>query len=260
MPYFKYKDSGCYYQEHGQGEPLVFLHGNTASSKMFEILMPLYVSDFRCILIDFLGNGKSDRIKKFSPDMWYDEALQTITLIEHLNCGKVNLIGTSGGAWVAVNAALERPDLIHAIIADSFDGRTLNDNFSDNLLSERARAKSDLQSRQFYEWCQGEDWEKVVDLDTEALLHCAKEKRSLFHRPLSELKVPTLFVGSKMDEMCRVDLEKEYKQMSTIIPNAKIFIFDKGRHPAILTNAEEFVQIALKFLKVDNGLKNHNKR
>lgn len=223
---------------------------------MFEILMPLYSANYRCILIDFLGNGQSDRIKKFSADMWYDEALQTIALIQHLNCGKVNLIGTSGGAWVAVNAALERPDLIHAIIADSFDGRTLNDNFSDNLLLERTMAKNNLQSRQFYEWCQGEDWEQVIDLDTEALLLCAKEKRPLFHKSLNELQVPTLLVGSKKDEMCRPNLEDEYKQMSTIIPNAKIYIFNQGGHPAILSNAEEFAQLVQRFLSVNSALLN----
>ncbi len=256
MPYFNYKDNGCFYNEYGQGEPIIFLHGNTASSKMFEILMPLYSANYRCILIDFLGNGQSDRIKKFSADMWYDEALQTIALIQHLNCGKVNLIGTSGGAWVAVNAALERPDLIHAIIADSFDGRTLNDNFSDNLLLERTMAKNNLQSRQFYEWCQGEDWEQVIDLDTEALLLCAKEKRPLFHKSLNELQVPTLLVGSKKDEMCRPNLEDEYKQMSTIIPNAKIYIFNQGGHPAILSNAEEFAQLVQRFLSVNSALLN----
>ena len=256
MPYFNYKDNGCFYNEYGQGEPIIFLHGNTASSKMFEILMPLYSANYRCILIDFLGNGQSDRIKKFSADMWYDEALQTIALIQHLNCGKVNLIGTSGGAWVAVNAALERPDLIHAIIADSFDGRTLNDDFSDNLLLERTMAKNNLQSRQFYEWCQGEDWEQVVDLHTEALLLCAKEKRPLFHKSLNELQVPTLLVGSKKDEMCRPNLEDEYKQMSTIIPNAKIYIFNQGGHPAILSNAEEFAQLVQRFLSVNSALLN----
>ena len=58
MPYFNYKDTGCFYKEYGHGEPLVFLHGNTASSKMFEVLMPLYAANFRCILIDFSGNGQ----------------------------------------------------------------------------------------------------------------------------------------------------------------------------------------------------------
>lgn len=243
MSYFSYKDKQCFYKEYGEGEPLIFLHGNTASSKMFEVLMPLYTEKFRCILIDFLGNGQSDRIRKFSPDMWYDEALQAIALIEHLNCGKVNLVGTSGGAWAAINVALERPDLIYAVIADSFDGWTLNDNFSDNLLSERTRAKNDVQARQFYEWCQGKDWEKIVDLDTEALLQCAREKRPLFHKSLKDLRVPVLLVGSKEDEMCRSDLEDEYKQMSTVIPDAKVYIFNQGGHPAILTNAEEFSRL-----------------
>ena len=195
MAYFKYHDKSIFYEEYGQGEPLIFLHGNTASSKMFELLMPLYAENFRCILIDFLGNGQSDRIEKFSSDMWYDEAMQTVALIEHLQCGKVSLIGTSGGAWAAINAALERPDLFYRVIADSFDGRTLNDKFSDNLLSERKMAKANLQARQFYEWCQGTDWETVVDLDTEALLKCAKENRPLFHKSLEEMKIPVLLIG-----------------------------------------------------------------
>ena len=98
MAYFKYQYKDIFYEEYGQGEPIIFLHGNTASSKMYEFLMPLYTENFRCILIDFLGNGQSDRVESFSPDMWYDEALQTIALTEHLQCGKVSLIGTSGGA------------------------------------------------------------------------------------------------------------------------------------------------------------------
>lgn len=248
MAYFKYQGNSVFYEEFGQGNPLVFLHGNTASSKMFELLMPLYIKNFRCILIDFLGNGQSDRIEKFSPDMWYDEAMQAVTLVEHLNCKKANLIGTSGGAWAAVNAALERPGLFNTVIADSFDGRTLNDNFSNNLLSERETAKRNSQSRQFYEWCQGTDWEKVVGLDTEALLQCAKEKRPLFHKPLTEMKIPVLLMGSKEDAMCRKNLEQEYKEMADLIPNAAIQIFEHGGHPAILTNAEKAVEVISEFV------------
>ena len=248
MAYFKYHDKSIFYEEYGQGEPLIFLHGNTASSKMFELLMPLYAENFRCILIDFLGNGQSDRIEKFSSDMWYDEAMQTVALIEHLQCGKVSLIGTSGGAWAAINAALERPDLFYRVIADSFDGRTLNDKFSDNLLSERKMAKANLQARQFYEWCQGTDWETVVDLDTEALLKCAKENRPLFHQSLEEMKIPVLLIGSKEDEMCRKNLEQEYKEMATLIPNATIKMFEHGGHPAIATNAENVAKIIYNFI------------
>ncbi|HCQ6081510.1 TPA: alpha/beta hydrolase [Clostridioides difficile] len=249
MSYFQYQGNSCFYKEYGQGKPIIFLHGNTGSSNMFKALVPLYVENFRCILIDFLGNGQSDRVSQFSPDIWHDEALQTIALIEHLNCGKVGLIGTSGGAWAAVNTGLERPDLVEAIIADSFDGRTLNDNFIDNLITGREKSKQDIQARKFYEWCHGKDWGNVVNLDTKALLQCANEKRPLFHKELCKLEMPILFTGSKEDEMCRHNLEEEYKQMATFISKASIYIFSQGGHPAILTNADEFAQLAKVFFK-----------
>ncbi len=71
MPFFKYCDRSVFYEEYGEGRPLVFLHGNTASSKMFEPLMPLYADKFRCILMDFLGNGRSDRVDSFSTPRQY---------------------------------------------------------------------------------------------------------------------------------------------------------------------------------------------
>lgn len=250
MAYFEYQGKSVYYEEYGQGEPLIFLHGNTASSKMFETLMPLYADKFRCILIDFLGNGQSDRVERFPLDIWHDEALQTVRLIERLQCGKVGLIGTSGGAWAAVNAALERPDLVRAVIADSFDGRSLGNNFARDLEFGRSASKADPQARRFYEWCQGADWENVVDLDTEALLSFAEEKRPLFHKPLEGLKVPVLFMGSKEDELCRSDLEDEYIEMASLLPNAFVHLFQSGGHPAIASNAEKAADIICAALTV----------
>ena len=57
MSYFYYQSKRIYYTESGNGAPVLFLHGNTASSKMFELLLPLYEERFHVILIDF----KSDR-------------------------------------------------------------------------------------------------------------------------------------------------------------------------------------------------------
>ena len=126
MSYFNYQSKKIFYKEIGSGKPLVMLHGDTASSVMFEFLLPLYQENFRVILIDFLGNGKSDRIEAFPENLWITQAEQVIALIEYSKIQKVNLLGTSGGAWVAINTALKRPDLINKIIADSFDGRTLH--------------------------------------------------------------------------------------------------------------------------------------
>ena len=42
MSYFIYETKNIYYQVTGHGKPLMLLHGDTASSKMFEMVLPLY--------------------------------------------------------------------------------------------------------------------------------------------------------------------------------------------------------------------------
>ncbi|MDK2951181.1 MAG: hypothetical protein PWQ77_846, partial [Kosmotogales bacterium] len=176
MSYFIYHNKSIFYREIGSGTPLIFLHGNTASSKMFESLLPLYQKKCRVILIDFLGNGQSDRMEN------------VLALIEHLEYIQVNLVGTSGGAWAAINAALECPERVNKVVADSFDGRTLHNGFAEDLVTERNAAKEDVRAKQFYEWCQGANWEAVVDIDTQALLQFVNLKTPLFHKPLSSLQ------------------------------------------------------------------------
>lgn len=248
MSYFYYQDKKIYYREVGQGKPLIMLHGDAVSSVMFEMLLPLYQEQFHVILIDFLGNGKSDRVDSLPSNLWITQADQVIALIEHLKLKKVNVLGTSGGAWAAINTALKRPELVNKVIADSFDGRSLDDSFVEELLKERKFAKQDVDGREFYEWCQGDDWEVVVDLDTQALVECATKKEALFIKPLETLKVPVLFIGSQQDDMCRKDMYLEYKEMSELVANGTIYMFDSGAHPAIVSNAEQFSSIVLKFI------------
>lgn len=248
MTHFNYQSKRIFYKEVGVGKPLIMLHGDTASSVMFEFLLPLYQENFRVILIDFLGNGKSDRIEKFPENLWITQAEQVIALIEHLKLQKANLIGTSGGAWVAINTALKRPDLIDRVVADSFDGRTLHENFAENLLQEREFAKHDNNAKQFYEWCQGEDWETVVDLNTQALTKCAVNQIPLFCKPLETLSTPILFTGSLEDDMCRKNMVEEYTEMNRLVQNGTIHIFKTGGHPAIMTNAEFFSKVVTEYL------------
>lgn len=58
MAYFEYENKHIYYNEFGSGIPLLFLHGNTASSRMFSEIVWQYKNDFKVTLIDFLGHGK----------------------------------------------------------------------------------------------------------------------------------------------------------------------------------------------------------
>lgn len=55
MAYFYYAGKRIFYTESGSGIPCVFLHGNTASSKMFQFILPLYEQTMGIVLLDFWG-------------------------------------------------------------------------------------------------------------------------------------------------------------------------------------------------------------
>lgn len=251
MPYFQYMDKNVYYEETGSGDPLILLHGNSVSSKMFSGVKELYQKDSKIILIDFLGHGKSDRLEQFPADFWYDQAMQVILLITLKGYEKVNLIGTSGGALTALNVALERGDLVHRVIADSFEGERSIASWTETIAAEREKTKSQEQVRLLWEYCHGEDWEQVVDHDTDVIIRHDQTVKNFFHKDLSKLNVPVMIsVSLEDDEYAgKIDIEKTYQELAGKIPDGKMHLFPSGGHPAMLTNAEEFAGLAKAFLR-----------
>lgn len=172
-----------------------------------------------------------------------------MALIEHLNYKKVHLIGTSGGAYVALNVALERPKLVQKVVADSFEGRTLHEGMLEELIRDREVCVHNEFARQFYNWCQGEDWQSVVEADTQAISAFIQSGCSLYHKPLKELTMPLLLLGSKEDTSLRKDLFEEYQQISKMTPKTMIHMFERGGHPSLLSNCEEAIKIINTFLE-----------
>lgn len=120
---------------------------------------------------------------------------------------------------------MERPDLVRKVVADSFDGRVLAENFTENLAKERNAARENEQAAGFYEGCQGDDRKVLVDKDTDALL----------------------FMGSKGDEMVRKDFLSEYKIIAGLT-GAQICVFESGFHPAIVSGGDEAAGVIQRFL------------
>lgn len=238
MSFFHYEGKQIYYEVIGEGKPLLLLHGNTSSSKLFSQLLPLY-AEFQIILIDFLGYGQSDRLAEFPTELWKFEAYQTVALLESLEIKKINVVGTSGGAWVAINAALLRPDLFTTITADSFDGRSLHDGFADELVAERSTVSEDSEASMIYEWFIGEDWREVVKKDTDSMLRLIQSKKALFFDHLKNLQCPLLLTGTVNDGLIRSTIAEEYQAILEEVPEARVELFENPGHPAIGTNAEE---------------------
>lgn len=255
MSYFQYQSKKIYFEEIGTGRPLLPLHGNTASSNMFTSIAMQYAREYKVILFDFLGHGKSDRLERFPVDLWYEEAQQVIEFLRQKKYRDVLILGSSGGALVAINVALESPDLVRKVIADSFEGEHSLAAFTATIMNERELSKQDAGARMFYQAMHGDDWEHIVDNDTNAIAEHAKLIDRFFHKPLSELKADILMTGSNEDEFVTcVDKDfysKTYSRMIREIGHGDLFIFEHGGHPAMLSNQDEFFKETLVFLEND---------
>ena len=60
MPVLKANNVGLYYEEMGEGEALVFLHGYTGSTLDWESQMATFSNQYRVIAVDHRGHGKSE--------------------------------------------------------------------------------------------------------------------------------------------------------------------------------------------------------
>lgn len=58
------------YAEMGEGDPIVFLHGNPTSSYLWRNIMPLLAGQGRCIAPDLIGMGDSDKLADSGPERY----------------------------------------------------------------------------------------------------------------------------------------------------------------------------------------------
>ena len=70
MPYasrfVEVEGSRIHYVEEGSGDPVLFIHGNPTSCYLWRNVMPHLASDARCLALDLIGMGRSDK-----PDLDY---------------------------------------------------------------------------------------------------------------------------------------------------------------------------------------------
>ena len=58
------------YAEMGEGDPIVFLHGNPTSSYLWRNIMPAVAGLGRCLAPDLIGMGDSDKLEDSGPDRY----------------------------------------------------------------------------------------------------------------------------------------------------------------------------------------------
>ncbi len=205
-----------------------------------------YSRFFQVIALDLIGHGLSERLPEWPADFWHTNATLALALCARLNCPPAHIVGTSGGAIVALDMALESPDRVRSVIADSFAGLRLGLPQAETISRQRQEEKSG-QGRTFWTAMHGVDWEQVVDADTRMLLRFAREGAGFFHRDLADLRCPVLLTASLEDKLIG-DAREIVRELASRIPVVEVELFKSGGHPAMLSNCQSFRRLAMRFL------------
>lgn len=95
----------------GAGQPLVLLHGGFLDHRMWDDQIPALAARYRVIAPDARGHGRSSNATE--PFRHTDDLA---ALLRHLGTGPAVLVGVSMGGSIAVDTALEHPELVSAVV------------------------------------------------------------------------------------------------------------------------------------------------
>jgi len=244
MPHFRFEDHSYFYVEQGQG-PLLFLFpGNTASSAHMQPQIEHFAAHYRAVALDFLGVGRSDRVEPWPVDWWRQSGRAAATLARHLGEERWIAVGMSGGATVALWQAIDFPDQVRAVVADSEGER-----YAPEALRAivAGRSLEDPLAQGFWLAGHGPDWRQVVLADNALLLNFAAAGGDHYHGRLAEIRCPVLFTASIQDEFI-LDLAEQTLSMLRQVPGSQALLVHAGSHPLMWTRPDLFYPEVERFL------------
>jgi pimeloyl-ACP methyl ester carboxylesterase len=110
-----------YYEEQGNGEPLVLLHGGLGAGAGFEAIMPTLCAGRRVITVDLQAHGgTADVDRPLRPEIM---AGDIAALIEHLGLPRADVMGYSLGGFVALRTAIQHPQRVRRLVLVSIGFR-----------------------------------------------------------------------------------------------------------------------------------------
>jgi pimeloyl-ACP methyl ester carboxylesterase len=234
-----------YYEEYGQGEPLVLLHGFFGSGANWAPFIPELAQSYHLIIPDLRGHGRSTNPRNEFTHR--QSALDVYALMDRLGIGRFKAAGVSSGGMTLLHMATQQPDRVEAMI---LIGAT-------TCFPEQARnimRQATVESLSPQEWEFARKIHKHGDEQIRALrleFHNFKDSYEdmNFTAPyLSTIKARTFIVHGDRDLFFPVSIPIE---MYESIPRAYLWIVPNGNHVPIIERQAEFMKEAEAFLRGD---------
>ncbi len=232
-----------YYESSGTGEPIVLLHGFSASGRVWDKFVPDLVKQYRVIVPDMRGHGHST-----NPSGQFthrQSALDIYALLDKLGIGPFKAMGISSGGMTLLHMATQQPDRVQAMV---LIGAT-------SYFPEQARI---IMRRTTVDALTPTDYERLrrVHVHGDEQIRALREQ---FHRfkdsyedmnftgpYLSTIKARTLIVHGDRDEFFPVNIPVE---MYHAIPGSALWIVPNGGHVPIYDPKIGFLATVTEFLR-----------
>jgi len=256
-------DAKIYYEVHGEGEPVLFLHGIMMSTMSWLAFIPELSRRFKLILLDFRDQGQSSRMQKpYSQEIHVGDVL---ALLDALSIPKVHVMGLSYGGQVALRFALHNQERIKSLCLFNTPNHISNHLLEIGKAWETAAELNDgamffqlaipfIYSEPFYEThldflmerqkmfksLLTKDW-----FDGFIRLSRSVKGYSVSPEELKTIRVPTLLVGADLDIVVS---QRSMKDIHENIPDCEFIMIPNAGHGAFLERMNEFLTILIGFV------------
>lgn len=188
-----------YYEIHGNGEPLVLLHGGLGATSMFGDNLPALAKVRKVIAIDLQGHGRTADIdRELSVEFMADDVA---ALLKHLNIEKADIMGYSMGGGVALQTAIRHPEVVNKLIVASAPFK--RSGFYPEILSQQAQvgpeAAEMMKQTPMYQLYASiapkpNDWARLLSKIGDAM-----KKDYDWTESIKTIKAPTLVIAADAD-------------------------------------------------------------
>ncbi len=216
-----------YYEIHGEGKPLVLIHGGGSTIETtFGRILPEFAKKYKVFAVELQNHGHSS--SRNEAETFEQDADDVAALLKQLNISKAFIFGFSNGGSTTLQIAIRHPDIADKIIVAS--GAYLRDGFIPGFFDMMQNASLENMPQPL------KDAFLKVNPDKAALknMHDKDAERMRTFKDwgdadLASIKARALIINGDKD----VVTNEHAVKMQKLIPNAQLVILP-GAHGAFL--------------------------
>ena len=230
-----------YYEEHGQGKPLILIHGGALTGKSWQPYLTEFAEHFRVIVPDSRGHGRTDNATgSMSFGLLADDVVE---LSKALDLQKPLIYGYSDGGQVALDIGMRYPDLPQALVVGGahLELTEGSRNWVRSILGDAESPEVDIEkfereNRGFAEMLKRlhgpEKWKDLL----KGIKPMWNEHLGYTPEDFARMTMPTLvFLGDRDDFVPVEDAVAMYR----LLPNAELAIIPKAEHTDLIFTEEK---------------------